>query len=48
MLRYSGIEVLKRVVGAQDFPGDCLIDCDGVPLGLEAVISAERLRDCGQ
>lgn len=43
MLKYSDIDILKKIVSADDFPKDIIIDCDGVDLGLENIIDRKRL-----
>lgn len=43
MLVYSNYEILKRIVSSNDFPENCIIDCDGVQLGLEQFFPADRL-----
>ena len=43
MLVYSNYEILKRIVSGNDFPENCIIDCDGVPLGLEQFFPEDRL-----
>lgn len=43
IMRYSSQRVLERVIGAEDFPKNVLIDCDGVDLGLEQVVDRHRL-----
>lgn len=43
MLVYTNIDILKKIVSADDFPKDIIIDCDGVDLGLENVIDRKRL-----
>lgn len=42
MLVYSDIDILKKIVSADDFPKDIIIDCDGVDLGLGSVIDRKR------
>lgn len=39
MLIYTDIEILKGIVSAEDFPKDIIIDCDGVDLGLEKLLT---------
>lgn len=43
ILKYSDIQVLRAIVGAEDFPEDVIIDCDGLDLGLEEIVKKERL-----
>lgn len=43
LVRYSNIRLLERIVSADDFPKDILIDCDGVNMGLEKFIKRSRL-----
>lgn len=43
MLIYSDIDILNKIVSADDFPKDIIIDCDGVDLGLENIIDRKRL-----
>jgi len=43
LLVYSDHEVLKRIVSSNDFPKNCIIDCDGVQLGLEQFFPEDRL-----
>lgn len=43
LVRYSDIKLLERIISADDFPKDILIDCDGVDLGLEKFIEKSRL-----
>lgn len=43
MLKYSDIDILKKIVSADDFPKDIIIDCDGVDLGLDNIIDRKRL-----
>lgn len=43
MLKYSDIGVLKKIVSAEDFPKDVIIDCNGVNLGLDNIIDRKRL-----
>ena len=43
MLKYSNISVLKKIISAEDFPKDIIIDCDGVDLGLDKIIDRKRL-----
>lgn len=42
MLEYSDIDILKKIVSADDFPKDIIIDCDGVDLGPEKIIDRKR------
>ena len=44
MLQYSNVDVLKRIIDYHDFPNNCLIDCDGVPLGIDSTSLWEYLR----
>ena len=43
LVRYSDIKLLERIISADDFPENILIDCDGVGLGLEKFIEKSRL-----
>ena len=43
MLKYSDIDILKKIVSSDDFPKDIIIDCDGVDPGLENIIDRKRL-----
>lgn len=43
MLIYTNIDILKKIVSADDFPEDIIIDCDGVDLGLEKIIDRKRV-----
>lgn len=43
LARYSDIKLLERIISADDFPKDILIDCDGGDLGLERFIEKSRL-----
>ena len=43
MLKYSNIQILRNILGADDFPQNIIIDCDGVDLGLDDIIEQERL-----
>ena len=43
MLRYSSIEILKRIIGEKDFPANVMIDCDGTDLGLGEIIDESRI-----
>lgn len=44
MLQYSNVDVLKRIIDYNDFPNNCLIDCDGVSLGIDSTSLWEYLR----
>jgi len=44
MLQYSNVDVLKRIIDYHDFPNNCLIDCDGVTLGIDSTSLWEYLR----
>ena len=43
MLVYTNIDILKKIVSADDFPKDIIIDCDGVDLGLDKIIDRKRV-----
>lgn len=43
LLRYSDAGLLRSVIGAETFPKEALIDCDGVNLGLEQVVGTDRV-----
>lgn len=43
MLKFSDISILKKIILAEDFPKDIIIDCDGVDLGLHNIIDRKRL-----
>lgn len=45
MLKYTDIGILKKIISAEDFPEDIIIDCDGVDLGLDSIIDRKRLHD---
>jgi len=45
LMQYSNPELLNYVITLKDFPGNVLIDCDGVDLGLEQVLDKCRLYD---
>lgn len=47
-MQYSDLDLLKRIIGSTDFPGDILIDCDGVNLGLEQIVDGAILFDVGE
>ena len=43
MLKYSDTQILKDILGEDDFPKDVVVDCDGLDFGLDEIIGQSRL-----
>lgn len=43
MLKYSSLDILKKIIGEEEFPDKVFLYCDGVDLGLCEVFDKHRI-----
>lgn len=43
MLKYSSLDILKKIIGEEEFPDEVFLYCDGIDLGLCEVFDEHRI-----